>query len=256
MAVEKMFLLHCGYLTLDRSIVLSAVDMGKKIKVPVCSVLLMHPDGPVLIDAGLNPDGLTDPANAWGPRASLIKPDFSEADTIRSRLQQLKLDITDIKMVIITHLHWDHTGSLRFFTNCPIVVQKVEYRFAFNPDSIVSAQYMRNHFDFSLDYQLVEGDKTILPGISVLKTPGHTPGHQSVVIQLDSGSNYIFSGDVISIMENLTLKIPGGNHWSAQLSLDSISRLELLSSLLQAEIIPTHDFDKWEGLKKSPEFYE
>jgi len=256
MAVEKMFLLQCGFLTLDRSILLTAVDMGQKIKTAVYSVLLIHSQGPILIDVGLNPDGLTDPEHAWGPRAKLIQPEFTEEDDIRNRLKQVGLDVSDIKMVIPTHLHWDHVGGLRFFTHCPIMVQKEEHRFAFNPDSFVSAQYMRNHFDFPLDYQFVEGDKIILPGVSVIKTPGHTPGHQSILVQLASGNSYIFSGDVISLEENLTLKIPGSNTWNAQQTMDSIYRLEHLSSLLKAEIIPSHDIARWKGLKKSPEFYE
>ena len=254
MAVEKMFLLPCGFLDLDRSILLSQVDMGQKIKVTVYSVLLILPEGPVLIDAGLNPDGLTDPEHAWGPRAKLIQPEFTEADDIRNRLKELGLDVSDIKMVILTHLHWDHVGGLRFFTHCPIIVQKEEHRFAYNPDSFVSAQYMRNHFDFPLKYQDVEGDNVILPGISVVKTPGHTPGHQSVLVKLASGSYYIFSGDVISVEDNLKLKIPGSNTWDAKQSMDSIYRLEHLSSILDAEIIPSHDVAIWERLAKSPEF--
>ncbi len=141
----------------------------------------------------------------------------------------------------VTHLHWDHTGSLRFFTHCPIVIQKVEYRFAFHPDSFVAAQYMQNHLSSSLNYRLLEGDQIILPGISVVKTPGHTPGHQSVVVRLVSGASYIIPGDTILLKENLTLKIPSSNTWNPQQALDSIYRLEHLSHLLDAEIIPSHD---------------
>lgn len=95
----------------------------------------------------------------------------------------------------------------------------------------------------------------IFPGISVVKTPGHTPGHQSVLIKLTSGRFMIVSGDVVSMAENLKLKITGSNHWSAQQSLDGIYRLEHLSHLLQAEIFPSHDMERWESFKKSPEAY-
>ncbi len=255
MAVNKMYLLPGGFLNVDRSIFLAGVDIGEKIKAPVYSVLLMHDEGPILIDAGLNPDGRTDPEHAWGPRAKLIRPELTEADDIRNRLQQIKLSVKDIRMVILTHLHWDHTGALRFFTHCPIVVQKAEYRFALNPDSFVSSQYMLNHFNFPLKYQLLEGDQMILPGISAVKTPGHTPGHQSILVKFASGSFRIISGDVLSLAENLKVKITGSNHWSAQQSLDGIYRLEHLSNLLQAEIFPSHDPERWESFKKSPDAY-
>jgi N-acyl homoserine lactone hydrolase len=255
MAVQKMVILPNGFLTLDRSVLLTGVDIGKKIKASVFSVLLFHDEGPVLIDAGLNPDGLTDPSRAWGPRAKLINPELSAADDLRCRLREFSLKITDIKKVILTHLHWDHTGSLRFFTHCPIVVQRAEYRFAFHPDSFVASQYMSNHFSSALHYDLVEGDRQILPGISVIHTPGHTPGHQSIIVRLGSGASFIFPGDTIGLQENLTLKIPASNNWSSEKALQSIHRLENLAQLLDAEIIPSHDFGKWESLKKSPEYY-
>jgi len=256
MAVQKMYILPGGYLEVDRSIFLTAVDMGKKIKAPVYSVLLLHDDGPILVDAGLNPDGLVDPERAWGPRAKLIQPELTEADDIRNRLKELNLRVSDIKMVLVTHLHWDHTGGLRFFTHCPILVQKAEYRFALNPDSFVSAQYMQNHLPSSLNYRLLEGDQRILPGISVVRTPGHTPGHQSIVVKLASGASYILSGDTILLEENLTSKIPSSNTWNASQTMESIYRLENLSHLLGAEIIPSHDIGRWGSLKKSPEAYQ
>jgi len=253
--VKEIYILPGGFFNVDRSIFLTAVDIGQKIKAPVYSVLLVHDEGPIIIDVGLNPDGLTDPERAWGPRAKLIKPEITEADDIRNRLQELNLKVSDIKMVIITHLHWDHTGGLRFFNHCPIFLQRGELRFAFNPDTYLSQQYMRNHFDFPLNYKILEGDQIILPGISVIKTPGHTPGHQSVLAILISGSYFIFSGDAILIQENLNLKIPSSNNWNNEQSIDSIYRLDHLALLLGAEIIPSHDIIKWEALKKSPEVY-
>ncbi len=256
MAVKRMYFFSGGVLNADRSILLCGIDIGKKIKSPVTSVLLLHDHGPILIDTGLNPDGLTDPEGAWGPRAKLIKPELTESDDIRNRLKEVGLRVEDVKMVILTHLHWDHTGALRFFTHCPIVVQKEEYRFAYQPDSFVAAQYMGNHINFPLNYRLVEGDQILLPGVSVLKTQGHTPGHQSILIRLKSGAYFIFAGDAISLEDNLILKIPGSNTWSAQESTDSIYRLEHLSKLLPAEIIPSHDIGKWSRLKKAPDYYE
>jgi N-acyl homoserine lactone hydrolase len=238
-----MYFLPGGFINLDRSILLTVTDMGKSIKAAIYSVLHMHDKGPVLVDVGLNPDGLTNPEDAWGPRAKLIKPELTEGDDIRNRLRELDLDVSDIRMVLLTHLHLDHTGGLRFFNRCPIMVQTAEYRFAFHPDAFVSAQYMRNDFDHPLNFRLLEEDQIVLPGISVIKTPGHTPGHQSILVKLVSGKAYIFPGDAICLRDNLTLKIPPSNSWSSEQATDSIYRLEHLSKLMGARIIPSHDLD-------------
>ncbi len=95
----------------------------------------------------------------------------------------------------------------------------------------------------------------VVPGVSVIKTSGHTPGHQSVLIQTAAGDAWIFAGDAISLQDNLVLKIPGSNTWSAQQAVDSIYRLEHLSHLLKARVIPSHDMQIWAELKKSPDFY-
>jgi N-acyl homoserine lactone hydrolase len=255
MGAKAMYILPGGFIHIDHSILMTGVGIGQIIKAPVFSVLVLHDEGPILIDTGLNPDGRTDPENTWGPRAKLIKPEVTEEDDIRERLGQLGLKPSDVRMVILTHLHWDHTGGLRFFTHCPIAVQKVEYRFAYHPDSFVSAPYMRNHFDYPLNYHLLEGDQMILPGVSVITTPGHTPGHQSLLIRLDSGANHIISGDVISLRENLTAKIPGSNTWNARLSFEGICRLEHFSQLLGTSIFPSHDALEWEKFRRSPEAY-
>jgi N-acyl homoserine lactone hydrolase len=255
MSVREFYILPGGSLHIDRSVLLTAVGMGQVILAPVFSVVIMQDEGPILVDAGLNPDGLTNPEGAWGPRAKLIRPQMTEGDDIRSRLKEVGISVSDIRMVIITHLHWDHTGALRFFTHCPIVVQRAEHRFAFCPDPFVSAPYMRDHFDFPLRYQLVEGDRVLAPGVSVIKTAGHTPGHQSVLVRLRSGPYYIFPGDAIPLQDNLTLKIPSSNTWNAQAAMESIYRLEHLSQILGAEILPSHDIERFEDMKKSPEAY-
>jgi N-acyl homoserine lactone hydrolase len=256
LAVHSLTILPNGYLTLDRSILIAGTDIGVKLQVPVYSVLLMHDEGPILIDTGLHPEALTDPEKAWGPRARLIRPAMTAEDVIVSRLQALHIEPSTVRMVILTHMHWDHTGGLKYFTHCPVVVQKAELRFAFAPDTFVAGQYMRNHFDLPVHYEQIEGDQMLLPGVSVVKTAGHSPGHQSVIVKLRSGASYVIAGDAVSTLDNVRLKIPGSNVWSAELAADSISRLEHLTSLLGAGLFPSHDGERWKEYRTAPACYE
>jgi N-acyl homoserine lactone hydrolase len=252
-AVEKAFILPGGILEIDRSIFLSAVDMGTVIKAPAYSVLLYDPAQPLLIDSGLNPDGIENPEEAWGERAKLVRPQLAPEDDLRQRLRELELTPEDIKIVLLTHMHWDHTGALRFFKHCPIVVQREELRFAFNPDPFLAAPYMRTHFDHGLDFRVMDGDGFVAPGVSVVKTPGHTPGHQSVIVRTKAGRRFIFSGDAAPLRENLTAKIPLSNAYSAKDCVESLHRLAHLSELLRAEVIPSHDMVVFADLNKSPQ---
>ncbi len=253
MAVEKIFILPGGFLDVDHSIFVSAVGMGQMIACPVYSVLLMTSDGPILIDVGFNPDGVKDPEHAWGPRAKLIPPRMKEEDDVRLRLKQLGVEITDVRMVILTHMHWDHTGSLRFFTHCPVVVQREEHRFAFSPDAYLASPYMQNHLDPALDYHLLEGDGIVVEGVSVFKTPGHTPGHQSVLVRQSNGKSFIFAGDAVPLMENMERKAPLSNTCNAKDCVDSLYRIEHLAHIVGAEIVPGHDMAVYENFKQSPE---
>lgn len=253
MAVDKIFILPGGFVDIDRSIFLSAVDIGRKITCPVLSVLLLTSGGPILIDSGLNPEGVLEPERAWGPRAKLIRPHLKEEDDVRLRLREVGLEVTDVKMVILTHMHWDHTGALRFFRHCPVVVQRDEHRFAFSPDAYLSPPYMPNHLDPALDYRLLEGDSVVAEGVSVVKTPGHTPGHQSVLVRKSDGKYCLFAGDAAPLMENIERKVPLSNTSSAKQCMESLYRIEHLARILDAQIVPSHDITVYDNLKKCPE---
>ncbi|MEK6653569.1 MAG: hypothetical protein AABY92_00235 [Thermodesulfobacteriota bacterium] len=91
MGAREMYILPGGFINIDHSLLMGGVGMGKVILAPVFSVLVIHDEGPVLIDTGLNPEGRLDPDSTWGPRAKLIKPEVNAEDDIRTRLGQLNL---------------------------------------------------------------------------------------------------------------------------------------------------------------------
>jgi N-acyl homoserine lactone hydrolase len=107
---------------------------------------------------------------------------------------------------------------------------------------------MKNHYDFDLNYQLIEGDLELFPGIDLLFTPGHSPGHQSILITLEDGRKLIISGDAINTRENLKRQLPSGRCWDEQKAIFSLQKLETISRLTNAVIIPSHD--------PAPTFYD
>ena len=255
MAVKRLYLIPNGFLMLNQSILTSGIGYSEEIKIPVYSVLLDTDDGLFLVDTGLNPDGLLKPELAWGERAKIVKPIMKEQDDIRVGLGVLGYSIADIQAVINTHLHWDHTGGNRFFSHCPIYVQKAEFRFALYPDHHHMKAYMENHFKHPLNYSLVEGDLSLVDGITILFTPGHTPGHQSVLIELPESGLFILSGDAIYCYENLDGPIPQGNCWDIYQSLQSINKVKMLYDKFKCTILHGHEPTFWDHFRVAPYSY-
>jgi N-acyl homoserine lactone hydrolase len=131
-----------------------------------------HPQGRVLVDTGLI-DSTPELDEQWSPR---FEPDAIPRDIV---------------FVINTHLHFDHCGGNRLFAGTPIYVQRGE-REAARAEDYTIPEWVE--FE-GATYVELEGEKELLPGLRVVPTPGHTPGHQSVLVETDEGL-VVVAGDV------------------------------------------------------------
>lgn len=139
---------------------------------PVLAFAVRLSDGVVLVDSGLAR------GNAW-----IDEHYRPRAREIREALRVANVPPEQVRLVVNTHLHFDHAGQDRAFPGVPIVVQDAEWEHAWEEGS-PAAEWV--DFD-SARYVRLSGDREIAPGVRVLATPGHTPGHQSVTIETDDG---------------------------------------------------------------------
>ena len=139
---------------------------------PVLGFAIRHPDGVMLVDTGIGE------GNAWIDEH--YRPRRRE---VREALRASGLAPESVATIVNTHLHFDHCGQNRAFAGVPIVVQRAERELARR-----EGQPFVEWLEFpGARYELVEGDREVAPGVSVLATPGHTAGHQSVVVRTDDG---------------------------------------------------------------------
>jgi len=124
---------------------------------------------------------------------------FEPIQSFEEALAKVDCKLDDIDIIIQTHLHMDHIYNSSKCRNAVIYVQEEELSFALNPHPIFEIVYPKEIIK-NLNFKIIKGDKTILPGIAVMPVPGHTPGGQAVVVDTIKGKAVI-SG-FCSIMEN------------------------------------------------------
>lgn len=130
-----------------------------------------------------------------------------EGYAIHEQLAKIGVNPADIDIVILTHLHWDHCYHLDKFTKAKFYVQREEYEFALNPIPLYYKSYefpvlgLKPQFD-GIKFELIDGEAQIIDGISVYPSPGHSVGHQTVVVSTEEG-DYHCCGDAIFTNDNL-----------------------------------------------------
>ena len=216
-------------------------------KLPFVCYLVQTGDGTnILIDSGL-PNEMPVPPGLPTP---------TMGKDVLEQLAQLGLRADDIDLLICTHFDADHSGHHAAFTNAELIVQREHYELAHSGHMRFAAT--RSQWDDpALRYRLVEGDTQLLPGLELIETSGHVPGHQSVLVRLPETGPVLLTIDAVALQKSFTSERDAGPMDMDQEMLRASTRK--LLALAQREQVPLtifgHDGDQWQTLKKVPEFY-
>ena len=252
----RLYLIDLGHCDVDKGMVLTpGSDVGKRVVIPIVGYLIQSDDGKnILVDSGMHRKHIKDPEatfrdTEFGNYLSvLMKPE----DDIANRLAELDLKPEDIDILVSTHFHFDHAGNHVDFSRSRIVSQREHYEYAkANP-----APFPLDIWDLpQLKYELIDGDVELVPGVRLLKTNGHAPGHMSVIVDLKNTGRVILAIDAVYTLENLER-----SNWSGyqdpDAALASANRLAEMAERENALLITGHDPGQWAGLKMAPEFYD
>ena len=190
--------------------------------------LIRHPEGPFLVDTGVGSghDGID----------SLYEQELAP---LKDALAANGCAPSDVAAVINTHLHFDHCGPNRLFAGVPIYVQAAEYEAA-----AAHAYTVPEWFQFAgAMYEQLAGEAQIAPGVSVLPTPGHTPGHQSVLVETEGSLAAIAGHAAYSAAEYADDEPAPGGDWDDAAYARS---LKVLRGLDPQRVYFSHDAVVWE----------
>jgi 4-pyridoxolactonase len=249
----KVYLLESGSLVLDQVFLTWNHGWNREVRFPVYSIFVDHPQGKVLIDTGF--DG------AWVERVlPSEKPQQTEEQTIVAQLARIGVRPEDVDIVVNSHLHFDHCSGNRFFPGARFIMTKEELRHAFVPDPWERLAYDRNMVDmqgakFTLLESLGDSEYTVLPGITLFETPGHSKGHLSAIVQPTNDQAMIFPIDVAYTAHNLHDRVLMGLHSDPEALLRSMQRIEEYARRLNGKIFFSHDAREYATYRKAPEFY-
>lgn len=198
---------------------LKALVGGSDYVVPVPAFLIRHPSaGAILVDTGLHPSIATDPKQNFGSLGARFgNPTLASGEDVPSQLRKRGLDPGEIPIVVMTHLHLDHSSAISEFPNSTFVVSEPEWRFASSGPSPLLNGYRRAHFDYAFEYRTVDFDRANIDSyasfgrtfdlfgdgsIRLAFTPGHSAGHMSVIAHL-AQRDFVIGGDAVYMLSQL-----------------------------------------------------
>jgi len=247
--LERLYVLDCGQnIGKDQSRWSPGVNEGKSIEFSDNCYLIRHAKGLLLWDTGIPdavaamPDGMVVANGAITQR---------RAKTLAAQLVEIGVKPADIAYVAVSHTHGDHVGNVALFPSSTILIQGAEYEWAMS-------QPTKPAFAATQKFEKLAGDRDVFGdgSVVVLSTPGHTPGHQSLLVVLPKTGALVLSGDAVHFRDNWEHRRVPSMNTSRDQTLTSLQRIADVLEQRKAQLWINHDKPQSQAQKHSPQFYD
>lgn len=255
-AVDRLYILDCGQALVDDISTWSpGVNEGQARTFSNHCYLIKHGAVWMLWDTGV-PDAWAD-----SPEGVVGSPGVRGvvSKTLTSQLTQLGLAPEDIDFLAFSHGHFDHVGNANLFTKATWLVQEIEYDAMLGPQA-EDFRFQPKHYAGLANNPVrkLDGDHDVFGdgAVQIISTPGHSPGHQSLLVRLTNYGNVILSGDVAHFGDNLqSRRVPVFNT-DEDASRRSMDRIEALAEAKDARLWINHDLTQSDALVKAPRWFD
>ena len=247
--LERLYILNCGEgVAGDISRWSPGVNVGQSMPFVDNCYLLKHSQGWLLWDTGV-PDAIAAMPEGQKP-ADPKATHWYRPQTLASQLEGLGVKPGDITFVAVSHTHGDHIGNVELFPQAMLLVQQAEYDW---PGANNAPRFKAAHPVTKLD-----GDKDVFGdgSVTILATPGHTPGHQSLLVKLPKTGALVLSGDAVHFQANWDNRRVPSNNVDQEQTKASMERISGILAKEKATLWINHDKAQRDTLTMAPSFYE
>lgn len=244
--LKRLYVLDCGrQIGKDQARWTPGVNAGQPREFSNNCYLIQHERGTLLWETGL-PDSIAEQKDGVDtPNMRMFRE-----KTLVSQLASLGVKPDDLTYVAISHLHGDHIGNAKLFAKPKILMQKLEVEAAMKliPKPLNDGQ----------NIEMLAGDHDVFGdgSVTIISTPGHTPGHQSLLVKLPKTGALILTGDLVHFQYMWDHKLVPPFNFSKDQSLASIERVAKLMAEKKAQLWIGHDKDNTAKVDRAPKYYE
>jgi N-acyl homoserine lactone hydrolase len=246
--VDKLYILNCGEGVAGDISRWSGVDVGKSMPMAENCYLMHHTQGWLLWDTGVT-DAIAAMPNGEAP-SDPRAIHWYRPKTLAAELNAVGVKPSDIKYLAISHTHPDHVGNVEMFPQAMLLVQKAEYEW---PNPLGVGRFKPEH-----PVKKLEGDYDVFGdgSITILSTPGHTPGHQSLLVKLPKTGAIVLSGDAVHFKSNWDNRRVPSINTDKESTATSMQRIADVMEKEKAQLWINHDKAQRDTLNMAPAFYE